>query len=178
MSLGRPAALQARGGLRYSTEISSLQQNALRRLCSKLGQSLWFVMIAALAVLLHKMSGDSDLVLSIPLEGRTKSTRRALAMMSNVLPLRLAVGPNSTLEDMTKQVSSKLRLVLRHSRVRGEQIARELLGAGVRSFGPTVNILDHDYEVPFARHAGIPHNLSLGPVSDLSFIFVYKRAND
>ncbi|MBL2480505.1 hypothetical protein ELJ58_31765, partial [Klebsiella pneumoniae] len=69
--------------------------------------------------------------------------------------------------------------VRRHHKYRHEELRRDLklLGENQRLFGPLVNVMPFDYGLNFAGNRGITHNLSAGPVDDLS-INVYKRFDE
>ncbi len=124
------------------------------------------VLIAAVAMLFYRLTGISDLVLSIPVSGRFRSTRRVPTTAANVLPLRLALGADMTVEDIVQQVSREVRFMLKHQRYRGERLVQETLGAGAQSFGPSVNVMPF-YEGTLLGAPASGDNLCIGPVTDL-----------
>ena len=52
-----------------------------------------------------------------------------------------------------------------------------MIGENHRLFGPQINLMPFDYGLDFAGARGTTHNLSAGPVDDLS-INVYDRLKD
>lgn len=52
----------------------------------------------------------------------------------------------------------------------------KLIGENHRLFGPQINLMPFDYGLDFAGARGTTHNLSAGPVDDLS-INVYDRTD-
>jgi nonribosomal peptide synthetase DhbF len=124
------------------------------------------VLIAAVAVLLHRLTGMSDLVLSIPMSGRFRVTRDVPVTAANVLPLRLALAADKTVGDIVQLVSREVRGMVRHQRYRGERLVQETLGPGVQSFGPTVNVMPFYEDTLFGAPAS-GNNICIGPVPDL-----------
>ena len=100
-------------------------------------------------------------------------------MASNVLPLRLAVQPGMTVSDVVEQASQQIREGLRASALSAGEHAPRCCGGDVDGrtlFGLSINVMPFDYGFSFAGHRATAHNLSLGPVEDLS-ISVYDRAD-
>src|SRR5262245_50924609 len=100
------------------------------------------LVIAGVAAYLHRLTGERDLLLALPMSARTEPELRAIpGMVSNVLPLRLTVRPSNSLSELVSLVSHEVRAMLGHSRYRGEQLARDL-GLSLRELvGPTVNAI-------------------------------------
>ena len=129
---------------------------------------------------MHKLTGANDIVLGLPMMGRLGSASiYTPSMVMNLVPLRLTVTPNITLAELLQQVSKEIQDVRRHHKYRHEELRRDLklLGENQRLFGPLVNVMPFDYGLNFAGNRGITHNLSAGPVDDLS-INVYKRFDE
>ncbi|WP_431896076.1 amino acid adenylation domain-containing protein [Nonomuraea sp. bgisy101] len=166
---------QAVGSLRRTVHLSSERSDRLRASAAALGSRLSRLAIAAVAAYLHRASGERDVVLGLPVTGRLRG-EDSPALMSNVLPLRLAVGPWTTGAELVAAVAEEVRRVAAHARYRGEDLARELGRAeGLRSLiGPTVNVMPYHEEIRFGDGGCSIGYLSLGPVSDLS-VAVYDR---
>ncbi|MEV7085112.1 amino acid adenylation domain-containing protein [Streptomyces sp. NPDC093085] len=130
------------------------------------------VAVAALAAYLHRMTGNQDIVLGLPVVARGAAARAVPGMMSNVLPFRLRVHPAMTLGELVRQTSKELHLALKHQRYRMEDLRRdlELSGDDHRLAGPHVNIVMADHDLRFAGHRTTVHNLGGGPVDDLSLV--------
>ncbi|MCX4696217.1 non-ribosomal peptide synthetase [Streptomyces sp. NBC_01408] len=129
------------------------------------------LLIALVAAYVHRVSGEPELVLGLPVTGRrTEAARRTPGMQSNVVPLRVPVEADGTLAGLLASVVTETRQGLRHQRTRYEDICRDLgLGEGERRIAaPLVNIMAF---TPGMRFCGFPttqHNLSNGPVEDLA----------
>ncbi|WP_459698357.1 hypothetical protein, partial [Acidisoma sp. C75] len=58
----------------------------------------------------------------------------------------------------------------------GEILARDLLPARLRSFGPAVNVMAFDYACRFGEIGFTARNVSIGPIEDIGFS-LYDRAS-
>ncbi|WP_026360199.1 non-ribosomal peptide synthetase [Amycolatopsis nigrescens] len=136
-------------------------------------KSTWAeVLIAAAAAYLHRCAGADEVVLGLPVMGRLGSVAaRVPATAVNVVPLRLAVSPWTTVAELTASVRAELRAQRPHQRYRGEELRRDLrlLGERRRLVGPWINIKPFDPELRFGAHRGVSHYLAAGAVEDLSF---------
>ena len=98
-------------------------------------------------------------------------------MMSNVLPLRLTVRPHTTVSELAGETTRRMRHVIRHQRYSVANLQRDFQRiANQRTFGPTINFMPFDYNLRFNGCPATAHNLSNGPVEDLS-IGLYDRSD-
>ncbi|MFB7358222.1 amino acid adenylation domain-containing protein [Streptomyces gardneri] len=140
------------------------------------------VLVAAVAAYLHRVSGEQDLVLGLPVTARRDEVSATVpGMVSNIVPLRLSAGPALTGAALVAHVRDTVADAVAHGRYRAEDLARDLgLVDGVPELvGPTVNILPRAEGLRFAAD-GIEHEAELrpewlGPVSDLAFGFAETR---
>ena len=136
-------------------------------------------MVAATGLYLHRLTSAQDLVLGLPVTGRLGAvSRRTPGMLSNVLPLRLKVHPGMSLAELMGQAAEQIRRALLHQRYRTEDLLRDLglLAHDQKLFGTSINVMPFDYDLRFAGHRSTVHNLSNGPVDDLSIV-VYDRSD-
>ncbi|WP_261340688.1 non-ribosomal peptide synthase/polyketide synthase [Amycolatopsis orientalis] len=160
---------------RHSWELPAAKTGGLRKFALDAGTRLSRVAIAAVAAYAHRVTGAEDLVLGLPVTARTtRALREQPGMVSNVLPLRLTVRPETTPSALVAQVAEKVSALLAHSRYRGEDLARELgASGGVHELvGLSVNFMAVDAELAFGDAKATVHNLELGPISDVA-IAVY-----
>ncbi|EWC59380.1 Siderophore biosynthesis non-ribosomal peptide synthetase module [Actinokineospora spheciospongiae] len=168
----RPAAAQGRSTRRTST-LDRAAFADLTAAADRLGQRWNRLVIAAAAVHLHAVTGNRDVVLSLPVTGRTDAAGRGVpAMAANVLPLRVAVDPGATVADLVAGVDAAIRGVREHQRYRGERLRRDLGYAddGRKFFGPVVNIQRFDYDLRFGAATASVHNVVAPPSEDLSIV--------
>ncbi|MFE4397809.1 MULTISPECIES: non-ribosomal peptide synthetase [Streptomycetaceae] len=179
VSLASRSAPASDGFLRRTGSLDAPTLAALRRAARPAGASWPTAFTAAVAAYLHRLSGERDIVLSMPVTGRTGSAAPAVpGMVANVVPLRLRVHPEQSLSALARQVAEEVAAQRGHQRHRSEDLRRELDPARSERvlFGPVVNIMSFYYHLDFAGVRATVHNLSNGPVEDLSFS-VYDRSD-
>ncbi|MFE3987976.1 amino acid adenylation domain-containing protein [Nocardia tengchongensis] len=141
------------------------------------------VVVAAFAAYVGAMTGAGEIVLSLPVSGRTTATlRRSGGMVANVVPLRLRLSPTATVGDLLGATQGELTAALRRQRYRQEDIFRDLGWAmdEVAGFGPTVNLMLADTRIRLSSAdsgesggvTGQLHVLTSGMIDDL-FVNVY-----
>ncbi|MFH8349522.1 condensation domain-containing protein [Streptomyces sp. NPDC018045] len=141
------------------------------RLRAALGRSVAPAVVAAVAACLHHATGADDVLLSLPVTARRGALARATpGMLSNVVPVRLAVRPATTWAELTRQAAEEIKRALPHQRYRSEDLHRDLgYAVGEQgATGPLVNVMTFPYAFRFGGHAVTAHNLSNGPVDDLA----------
>ncbi|GGW03189.1 hypothetical protein GCM10010230_37770 [Streptomyces narbonensis] len=168
--------------LRRTTELTPRDVDLLHVAARGAGVRPSRVLVAAVAAYLHRVSGEQDLVLGLPVTARRDEVSATVpGMVSNIVPLRLAAGPAVTGADLVAHVRDTVADAVAHGRYRAEDLARDLgLVDGVPELvGPTVNILPRPDGLRFAADgAELEAELRpewLGPVSDLAFSFAETR---
>ncbi|MFF2305172.1 amino acid adenylation domain-containing protein [Streptomyces sp. NPDC058128] len=160
--------------LRRSAELSPETVERLDTAARTAGVRTSRILLAAVAAHLHRAGGEQDLVLGLPVAAREDEVSATVpGMVSNIVPLRLAVHPGTTGAALVAQVRETVADAVAHGRYRAEDLARELgLVDGVPELvGPTVNILPRSEDLRFADHRAELRPEWLGPVSDLAFSF-------
>ncbi|RKH62922.1 myxochelin non-ribosomal peptide synthetase MxcG [Corallococcus aberystwythensis] len=147
---------------------------ALQAGAKQAGVSWSDLVLAVTAIYLHQRTGAPEAVLGLPVMGRLGSASlRVPCMAMNIVPLRIAVRPDAGLYALARDVAAEMKASRPHLRYRYEQLRRDLclVGGQRKLFGPVVNIMPFDYALDFAGVPGTAHNISAGPVEDLSFGF-------
>ncbi|MEV6139599.1 condensation domain-containing protein, partial [Nocardia sp. NPDC051990] len=130
------------------------------------------VVIAAFGCYLARMTGRDEVLVNIPVSGRTTAVlRRSGGVFVNVTPLPIVLGPQDTVATLVRRVQSDLVGTLRHQRC-GLTDIRAGAGyagySGQRRFaGPLVNVMYFPQQIRFGSMIGEFHILSSGPVEDL-----------
>ncbi|MEV5508420.1 non-ribosomal peptide synthetase [Streptomyces orinoci] len=171
VSLTEGTAAPSAGTLRRSTALSAATADRLAEAAARMGGSRPDLLVAAVAAYLYRVTGAEEVTLGLPCMNRLGSVAlRTPGMVSNVLPLRLAVRPDTTLAGLVGQVAAEVREVREHQRYRGEDLRRDLklLGGDRRLHGPVVNLVPFVNDPEYAGHRTTYHHLSGGPVEDLS----------
>ncbi|MCK9898358.1 non-ribosomal peptide synthetase, partial [Frankia sp. AgB32] len=167
---------------RYIRRTALLSGDALRTLrgtAERLGMAPSRIIIAATAAYFHRLTGLTDVVLSLPVTARSSAELRDIpGMAANILPLRLRIRPELTMPDLLEQTRQTLREVVAHQRYRGEELSRVLHPPenGRRFFGPMINVVPFSYDLRFGGFPAEAHNMSLRLIDDLA-ISVYDRAD-
>ncbi|MGF7176923.1 non-ribosomal peptide synthetase [Azospirillum doebereinerae] len=130
------------------------------------------LIMAAIAVYLYRLSGESRQVVGFPFMRRMGSVAiDSVAPVVNVLPLRIDVTDELTLTAVAGRIRAALKETRRHQRYDAERIQRDLnlVGSGKGLYGPIVNYRMFDYDLDFAGVGGVTHHLATGPVDDFEF---------
>src|SRR5512139_25615 len=157
--------------LRSTTRLPAQESGRLAEASRALRTATPGLTIAAIAAYLSRMTGAQEVILGIAVTGRsTTLARDTPSMMSSILPLRLTVRPQMSVQELVRDVSRATARLLRHQRYRYEDLLRDLklVGDTRPLYGPVVNIMAFDYSVRFAGHPATAHALTLGLVEDLS----------
>ncbi|KLL97075.1 hypothetical protein NJ76_10145 [Rhodococcus sp. IITR03] len=173
----RPSARTPSGSARRCPE---RVEAAVDRMIAEREKTTTFatVVAAAFAAFLARVTGETDVVLSLPVSARTTvRLRRSGGMVSNVVPIRVAVEPDGSRDDLIDRMQLEFTGALRHQRYRHEDMRRDTgYGSADRGFfGPAVNIMMFDHEIRYGDSVGRRHVLSTGPVDDLS-LNIYPSA--
>ncbi|SLM62267.1 MULTISPECIES: amino acid adenylation domain-containing protein [Dickeya] len=130
------------------------------------------VVMAALMVYLHRMSGDARLSVGFPFMRRMGSAAlSATGPVVNVLPLQLHIQAGMTLTDVVRDVQAEIQRVRRHQRYDAEQLRRDLglVGGSEALYGPVINVKVYHTDITLGDTPVTPHVLAMGPVDDLEF---------
>ncbi|QRG26795.1 amino acid adenylation domain-containing protein [Halomonas binhaiensis] len=184
VSLAREPALAHQsavaGILRQRGHLSAQTRAELGQLSQHLGCSLPQLLIALSAIYLYRMTGQSDLVVGLPVTARMGSVMRCFSgTVSNVVPLRLSLSADMSLQALSRQVGREVRRSLRHQRYRGEDLHRDLglQQDGQQLHATSINVEPFDYSLHFAGYEARAYNLANGPARDLD-IYLFDRGAD
>ncbi|SDE33822.1 amino acid adenylation domain-containing protein, partial [Rhodococcus tukisamuensis] len=125
--------------------------------------------IAAFACYLSRLTAKPDVLVQVPLSGRTTALlRNSGGMMVSVAPLPISVDEGDTVADLVARVRRELTGALRHQRCSLDDIRRDLsTNDGGRLDGPMVNVMLFRQEVQLGPLVGEYHIVTSGPVDDL-----------
>ena len=104
-SLGpRPGQLTQEGG-KVRLRIGEQVTRGLRELSRREGVTLFMTMMAAYVVLLHRYSGQEDIVVGTPISGRRRlETEELMGMFLNMLAMRIDVSGNPRFVELMRRV--------------------------------------------------------------------------
>ncbi|MFD4432790.1 condensation domain-containing protein [Nocardia sp. NPDC058497] len=127
------------------------------------------VVIAAFGTYLARMTGRDEVVVNIPVSGRTTAVlRRSGGVFVNVVPLPIVLGSGDTVASLVRRVQADLVGALRHQRCGLTDIRAAAGKSGERRFaGPVVNVMFFPQELRLGSMTAEFHLLSSGPVEDV-----------
>ena len=166
----RYAAPSARPHIAHATvdaEVMARLGDAARRY----GTGRAEVLVAAVTAFLARMTGETDVTVSLPVAGRTTGAlRQSAGMVSNVVPLRVRGVAESTVGELVREVRLSMIGALRHQLYRHEDLLRDhgVGQAGRHGYGPLINVLSLPDSIDFGAVRGRTQLLSAGPVEDLA----------
>jgi L-arginine---[L-arginyl-carrier protein] ligase len=170
VSLSTAPPARGTGLLRRSTTLPSAAAEPLRAAARRAGVTWAAFAAATVAAYTQRISGASDVMLTLPVTARTGPLSRSVpGMVANYLPLTVSVRPEMSRDDLLRTTSTELLKVLRHQRRRGDLIRKDI-GLRLddrRPFGPFVNVLPQEPRGRFGRCTAEPVNLSTGIVDDI-----------
>jgi hypothetical protein len=165
---GKPAAA-TREFCRATVRLPRDLTEGLRALVS--GASLAQVVTAAAALLQRSEAGGDDLVLGFAVSARLGAlARRTPSMLSNVVPLRLRLSGEISIDELVSRANRAIREVMRHQRYPSQALRKDLQLSPLEpdAYGLVVNFMPFDQGASFGGHLASTHNLSNGPVADLT----------
>ncbi|MEU1056925.1 amino acid adenylation domain-containing protein, partial [Streptomyces sp. NPDC005876] len=158
---------------RETGRLTPATAGALRTTAARAGTSVSRLIIAATALFTSRLTGTREPVISLPVTGRTtEQDRHTPCTMANLLPLRLTIGPGTSLTELARQTETEVSGLLDHQRFRGERLRRELNwpDGDRRHFGPYVNIVPTGGDLWFGEHRAIVRDLSSRRVEEFGVL--------
>jgi nonribosomal peptide synthetase DhbF len=180
--LPAPMTLSARPPSRPTRFIRSIGETPRPTDLERLGKAhhtgLATVILAAAVSYMHKLTGERDVLLGMPVAARIGARARKIAGFSvNVLPLRVQISRDASFDDVLGQTARRMREALRHQRYRNEELRHDL---GLRSVDPeifrtVVNLVELDDDFTFGNYAIRRNPLGNWMVEDLQIVFYSNR---
>lgn len=127
---------------------------------------------------IYNANAQNEITIGLPVMNRMGSPLlRIPGMVMNIIPLQLNMANCVTFSDVVKKVITLLKETRPHQKYRYEQLRRDLkiVGGDKRLYGPVVNIMPFENRLYFGNSKAIIHNLSAGPVEDISFSFIQEH---
>ena len=137
----RPASKGTAGGV-HRLEVDADLTRALHEVALHCGSSLFMVLLAAFAVLLQRLSGQSDLVIGTPVAGRTRrEVEPLIGFFVNTLALRLDLSGNPTVSRLLERVRCATLDALDHQDVPFQKLVQELQPERTTSHTPIFQVM-------------------------------------
>lgn len=147
----RPSVRSHAGAL-YRTRIEPAKTERLRRLGQRHDATLFMVLIAAYAVLLHRLSGQVELTIGTPIAGRGRPELAGLiGFFANSLPLRFALGDDPSFENLLARTRRQVLALHDHEDVPFERIVEALEPERSLSHSPLFQTMASVQTAPMAE---------------------------
>ncbi|HKV08339.1 MAG TPA: amino acid adenylation domain-containing protein, partial [Thermoanaerobaculia bacterium] len=144
----RPA-LQSFRGNRLTARFSPRLAEALRALARRRDATPYMLLLAACHTLLHRVTGQDDLVVGTPVAGRTRREIEPLiGCFLNLLPLRARLGPGLSFAELLDQVRQTALDAFAHQDLPFERLVEALAPERSLSHPPLFQVLFNFLNVP------------------------------
>lgn len=129
-------------GGRRTRRLPGVLLRDLQRLARERGTTLYAVLLAALQTVLHRYTGQTDIVVGSAVAGRTPSeTEGIVGYFSQALPMRARFDGDATFAEVLGRVSDAVLGAVEHQDVPFEPLALELQRAGRPNDAPLFRVV-------------------------------------
>ncbi|MFF4118056.1 amino acid adenylation domain-containing protein, partial [Streptomyces sp. NPDC001714] len=166
---GGPRRRPSRFPVRHTDVVDAAAAARIRSAAARLSCSVSELAVLSGALMTHRSTGAEDVVVRVPVLGRSGGRlRRVPGMTTNVLPVRTAIRPGTTLGALARRVAEAMRGGLRHQRYRFEDMLRDLnrVDEGIDS-GLVINTVPNPGPLRFGAAEATVRLLAGGAVEDL-----------
>jgi hypothetical protein len=123
----RPRPAETTRGASCNISISESLTHELRELSSASGATLFMTLLSAFSVLLHRYSGEDDIVIGTPIAGRNREEiENLIGFFINTLPLRIDLAKNPTVKSLLARVKQTAVEGYDHQDLPFEKLVEEL----------------------------------------------------
>lgn len=133
--------------------------DGVRRTADASGTSTATVLLAAFNVLLYKLTGETDIVVSFPIEGRKKPFKRTVGYFVNSLPLRTGVVAEDGFHSLLSATHATLVGAVRHQAIPIPAV----LGDVTPEVARAIHQVSFQFEPERLSHGARMHFGDLGP---------------
>ncbi|MFD5438059.1 condensation domain-containing protein, partial [Kitasatospora sp. NPDC127067] len=178
LSGGRPPVGTPHTLARHAETVDAETSAHLRTAARGLRTTVSGLAIAASVLCFHRLTGVEDVVIGVPVLGRSRQELDVPGMAANMLPIRVAVSDDLTLQQLVRRVGTAIRTALRHQRYRYEDILRDLglVGRG-NLFSLVMSAMPFDYDLAFGNCSVRLKPLGGGHFNDFS-LSLYDNSTD
>jgi amino acid adenylation domain-containing protein len=119
--------VQTFNGARQSLVLPKALANALKALSREAGATFFMTLLAALKMLLHRLTGKNDIAVGSPVAGRDRSeTEGLIGLFLNTLVLRTNLSDNPTFRELLKWVREVALAAYEHQDLPFEKLLEKL----------------------------------------------------
>jgi amino acid adenylation domain-containing protein len=128
---------------------------SLRGLGRRQGSTLFMVMLTALQVVLHRYSGQTDIVLGVPIANRNQHTsERFMGTLVNTLALRVQLEPELTFAELLQKTRASALGAYAHQDLPFERLVAELSLSRTSGRSPLIQAMFDFQNAPLPSAGG------------------------
>ncbi|MBV9924425.1 MAG: amino acid adenylation domain-containing protein [Acidobacteria bacterium] len=149
----KPATAHSFRGARYYFELSAETSRALKTLCRQHGVTLYMASLAAFQVLLHRYTGQEDIVVVSPVAGRGRAeTEGLIGCFVNTLVLRTHLGGDPSFAELLHRVREVALAAYAHQDMPFDRLVTELQPERRQSHMPLFQVMFAVQHAPPAEY--------------------------
>ncbi|PYS61631.1 MAG: non-ribosomal peptide synthetase [Acidobacteria bacterium] len=135
-------AYRAFRGAQHTISLSKQLTHDLKQLCRKENVTLFMTLMAAFQVLLHRYTGEEDIVVGTPIAGRQMpETEDLIGLFINTLAMRTSVSGELTLRDLLSRVKEVALGAYAHQDLPFERLVKELQPERTLAHNPLFQVM-------------------------------------
>ena len=135
-------AYRAFRGARQTIVLPAALARRLRVLCQKENVTLFMLLIAAYQILLHRYTGEEDIVVGTPIAGRQMAeTEELMGLFINMLAIRGNVSSATTVRNFLKHMKQVALGAYAHQDLPFEQLVKELQPERTLAHNPLFQVM-------------------------------------
>ena len=137
------------GGANYTFHLPSQLSNSVQKFAQEEGVTPFMFLLTALQLLLHRYTGQEDIVVGSPIAGRNRSEIEGLiGFFVNTLLFRTDLAGNPTLTELLQQVRDTTLAAYEHQDLPFERLVEELQPERSLSHTPLFQVLFNYHNAP------------------------------
>jgi amino acid adenylation domain-containing protein len=138
---GRPAVPTGQGG-QLSIRLSEEQTEALKRLSRQQGVTLFMTVLAGLVTVLHRVTGQPEVIVGTPVAGRQSvEVEELIGLFVNTLVLRIKLAGDPSVGQVLEQVRAVVLRAQEHQAVPFDKLVEELRLERQMSHSPVFQVM-------------------------------------
>ena len=144
----RPTERVSRGRTQ-TVALDSALVRALKVVAQRNGATFFMLMLAAFAVLLYRYSGQTDILIGVPVAGRNQvETESLIGLFVNTVVLRVDLSGNPRFSTLLAQVRNTMLEMLANQDVPFERLVQELHPVRSLSYNPIFQVMFATFQEP------------------------------
>jgi aspartate racemase len=162
--------VQTYDGANQSLQLSLALTEKLKELSLSENATLFMTLVAAFKTLLHRYTGQDDILLGSPVAGRDRTeTERLIGFFVNTIVMRTDVSGDPTFRELLRRVRETAVGAFAHQDTPFEKLAAELQTERSRNHTPL-------FQVAFSLQSGLQERFNLQGLRAQRFSFEYGTA--